>query len=78
MCESDISSPLHEKWLEQFLKKLLSKENIGKAGQTSYLLRRQRTSVQGAQMAVKKEKSEGKMLVSKHELCEVSQNLQYK
>ena len=29
-------------------------------------------------MAVKKEKSEGKMLVSKHELCEVSQNLQYK
>ena len=29
-------------------------------------------------MAGKKEKSEGKMLISKHELCEVSQNLHYK
>lgn len=54
------------------------KENIRKTSQTSCLFRKQRTRVQGARMAEKKGKSEGKMPVSQHKLCDLSPNLHYK
>lgn len=77
MCISDISLHLRRKEAFTFFS-LFSKENIRKAGQTSCLLRKQRTRVWGARRSVKKERSEGKIFVFQHELCEASQNLHYK
>lgn len=49
--------------------KIIFKRNIGKDGQTSYLLRRQRTRVRGAQMAKLRRKSQRVRCLSPNRNC---------